>query len=439
MSSVASVRRLLTFGDLPADFRRLWVASASSNLADGIVRVAIAVIAVRLTSEPLLVAGVSIAGALPSVLVVLLAGVSADRFDRRRILFVAEGTRIATLVVVAVLAAVDGLSLPLLLVAAFVLGIQQTFYDATAATLVPLIVEARDITRGNSRFFAAEIVADVFVGPPLGGLLVAAGAVLAFGGSIIGYVIAIGGLVLMTGRYRVSRDGPRRSIVHDIAEGLRYLAFHPLQRVLTTMVAISNFAAMAFISVFALFALAPGPMGLSEAGYGVFLALFGIGSLLGTAIAPRVERRLGTARTLLTSAFIGALTYFVPALTPALVPVGLSIILAGTTALTWGVVNVSLRQRFVPREIYGRVQSGHRLAANLAGLLGGAVAGVAATIAGLQAAFVVAGVASLVSCLGWFWVNDRTVAAALAASPDPDVSKAAAELLGMDDGREALS
>ena len=55
---------------------------ASSNLADGIVRVALAVIAVDLTTEPLLVAAVAIAGALPSVLVVLFAGAFADRFDR---------------------------------------------------------------------------------------------------------------------------------------------------------------------------------------------------------------------------------------------------------------------------------------------------------------------------------------------------------------------
>ena len=432
MSSVASLRRELTFAGFPPDFRRAWTAMASSNLADGIVRVALAVIAVDLTTEPLLVAAVAIAGALPSVLVVLFAGAFADRFDRKRILFVAEVTRIGTLVIVMALAAVDGLGLPVLMVAAFVLGIQQTFWDATAVTLVPLIVEPRAITRANARFFAAEIIAEVFVGPPLGGLLVAAGAVLAFAGSIVGYVIAIVGLLLMTGTYRVGRGVPTRSIVHDIGEGLRYLAGHPLQRVLTTMVALSNFAAMAFSSVFALFAL--GPMGLGAAGYGVFLALFGVGSLVGTTIAAPVERRLGTARTLLVSAFIGSLTYFVPALTAHPLPIGVAIVVAGTTALTWGVVNVSLRQRFVPREIYGRVQSGHRLAANLAGLLGAAAAGVAATIAGLPAAFVVAGTASLLACLGWFWVNDRTVATALAESPDPGVAQAAAEVLGIDGG-----
>ena len=153
MSSVASLRRELTFAGFPPDFRRAWTAMASSNLADGIVRVAIAVIAVDLTTEPLLVAAVAIAGALPSVLVVLFAGAFADRFDRKRILFVAEVTRIGTLVIVMALAAVDGLGLPVLMVAAFVLGIQQTFWDATAVTLVPLIVEPRAIrarTPGSS-------------------------------------------------------------------------------------------------------------------------------------------------------------------------------------------------------------------------------------------------------------------------------------------------
>ena len=97
------------------------------------------------------------------------------------------------------------------------------------------------------------------------------------------------------------------------------------------------------ITVFALFAL--GPMGLGAAGYGVFLALFGVGSLVGTTIAAPVERRLGTARTLLVSAFIGSLTYFVPAVTAHPLPIGVAIVVAGTTALMWGVVNVSLRQR----------------------------------------------------------------------------------------------
>jgi MFS family permease len=412
---VALVHRTLGLDSLPADFRRLWWATGASNLADGILRIALAVTAVRLTSDPLLVAGVTIAGLLPLVLLVLVSGVIADRVERRRILIVAQSTRIATIGVLALLATLDAVTLPVLFVAAFVLGIQQTFYDTTSQTLVPVIVADRQITRANARLFAAEILTEVFVGPPLGGLLIAAGAVLAFGGTLVGYGIALAGVLLMTGTYRVRGAEMHGSIVQDIREGLSYLASHPLQRVLTSMVALSNFAGQAFIAVFALYAIAPGPMGLSEVGFGILLASFGIGSLFGTAIAERVERRLGTARTLLACQLVSALTYFVPAVTSEAILVGASIVVAGAAGMTWGVVNVSLRQRFIPRALYGRVQAGHRLAANLAGLAGGILAGIVGTVAGLPAAFAMAGIGSLLACLGWLWVNDRSVAAALAA------------------------
>jgi MFS family permease len=411
---VVVVHRALGLSSLPSDFRRLWWTSAASNLADGVLRVGLAVAAVRLTSDPLLVAGLTIAGLVPSVLLVLVSGAVADRVDRRRVMLVAQSTRVVALAAIVALAAVDGLGLPVLYAAAFVLGIQQIFYDTTAQTMVPLIVPPDRITRANARLFAAEILTEVFVGPPLGGALAAAGLVLAFGGAVVGYGFALVGLLLMSGTFRVPRSHAT-SMRHDILEGLRYLARHRLQRVLTLMVALANFAGTAFMSVFALYALAPGPMGLSEVGFGVLLSSFGVGSLIGTAIAERVERRIGTARTLLASAFISSLTFFVPALTAEPVLVGASIVVAGAAAMTWGVVNVSLRQRFIPRSLYGRVQSGHRLAANLAGLSGGLMGGALASVAGLPAAFVLAGLASLASCLGWIVVNDRSVAAALAA------------------------
>ena len=61
---------------LSADFRRLWSATLASNLADGIVLVSLPLAAVSLTTDPLLVASVAVAGSLPPVLLVLFAGVA---------------------------------------------------------------------------------------------------------------------------------------------------------------------------------------------------------------------------------------------------------------------------------------------------------------------------------------------------------------------------
>jgi MFS family permease len=65
-------------------FWRLWVSSGLSNLADGIAKIALPLIAVRFTRSPTLIAGLTFALTLPWLLFALPAGVLADRLDRRR-------------------------------------------------------------------------------------------------------------------------------------------------------------------------------------------------------------------------------------------------------------------------------------------------------------------------------------------------------------------
>ena len=76
-------------------------------------------------------------------------------------------------------------------------------------------------------------------------------------------------------------------------------------RPLAIMLGIQNMAFAAVFSVFVLYAVDPGPMGLSEAGFGVLLATLGVGSLLGTWLAVPAERRLGRVRTLVLSVVLG--------------------------------------------------------------------------------------------------------------------------------------
>ena len=69
---------------LRSSFNRLWLASALSNLADGVFQVALPLLAVTLTRSPSLVAGVVLAQRLPWLVMALPAGALADRLDRRR-------------------------------------------------------------------------------------------------------------------------------------------------------------------------------------------------------------------------------------------------------------------------------------------------------------------------------------------------------------------
>src|SRR4029450_12693149 len=89
-------------GRLGLAFWQLWSASALSNLADGLVKLALPLIAVTLTDSPGLVAGVTLAVTLPWLLFALPAGALADQIGRRIAMATAAVVRAAAMAVLAV-------------------------------------------------------------------------------------------------------------------------------------------------------------------------------------------------------------------------------------------------------------------------------------------------------------------------------------------------
>lgn len=113
-------------------------------------------------------------GALPKALVLLYGGALADRFDGRRTMILANLGRIVVLTVAAVVLLVWGLSLALLLTVAVVFGAVDALYTPASGTLPRRMVQSDDLVKLTAGSQLAHRLA-VFVGAPLGGLLVAAG------------------------------------------------------------------------------------------------------------------------------------------------------------------------------------------------------------------------------------------------------------------------
>src|SRR5207244_3472878 len=65
-----------------------------------------------------------------------------------------------------------------IVVATLLLGSCEVLHDNSAQTFLPTVVEDEDLEQANGQMYAAEIVANQFVGPPLASLLLAAGFVL---------------------------------------------------------------------------------------------------------------------------------------------------------------------------------------------------------------------------------------------------------------------
>jgi len=390
----------------------LWTSSGMSNLADGIIKVALPLVAIRFTQSPTLIAGLVFALTLPWLLFALPAGALADRLDRRRSMLGANAVR-ALLLGVLALTAVTGVgSIWVLYAVALCIGVAETIYDTSAQSILPQVVPRDRLSRANGRLHAAELTANQFIGPPVGGFLVAAGAALAFATPAALWVLAVGVLLLVRGPFRIQRE-QRTTMRADVAEGLRFLWRHRLLRTLGVMVGVSNFASNAVWAVLVLYAVGPASaMKMSEPTFGLLLTASAAGSLVGSLVADRIERWLGRARSLALTMIGAALSLGAPAVTANEVLVGAAFFVGGLTIAVWNVVTVSLRQRITPDRLLGRVNSGYRLLAWGTIPLGAAAGGLLAQLLGLRAVFAVMAVLTLTMIVGALKVTDEAMDAA---------------------------
>jgi MFS family permease len=401
---------------LGPNFHKALVASGFANLADGVLWVALPLLAVQLTRSPVLIAGVNLAARLPWLLA-LVAGALADRLDRRQTMVRVNLVRTVVLGGLALAVAADLATLAMLYAVALLLGLAETLFDTSAQSLLPALVSRDELTTANSRLFAVELVANTFVGPPLGGLLAAAGLAVAMGAPAAAYLAGAGCLALIVGSFRAAGAGQRGStrLRDEIAEGARFVWRHPVLRPLAIMLGVENMAFAAVFSVFVLYSVEPGPMGLSESGYGVLLATLGVGSLIGTWLAVPTERRLGRVRTLILSVILNAASLAVFVVTTSPVLVGISLAVSGVAIVLWNVVTVSLRQRITPDRLLGRMNAAYRLVGWGMMPIGSLLGGVLAEWLGLRPTFLVAAVITLAALVGFRWITEEAVARAEAA------------------------
>lgn len=394
------------------NFSALWGGSTASNLADGLIQVALPLLAAGLTGSPAAVAGVTFALTLPWLLFALLAGALVDRLDRRRTMVAANLLRAAAIGVLAGAVALDAVAMPVVYVAAFMMGIAETFADTAAQAILPAVVPGAQIEGANARLLGAQTVANGFIGPPLGGALAGLGIALAVGASAGMYLAAALALLLLRGAFRPAPAG-RRRLRAEIGEGLRFLGRHALLRTLALIVFVMNLGWAAWMSVVVLYAVSPGPMGLSSFGYGLLLTAIGVGGLAGTVVAVPAMRVLGR-RWAIGVDILGTIVMVgTPALTANPWLVGAAAVVGGVGATMWGVVVTSVRQQAVPDVLLGRVSSAFRLCGFGAFTVGSLLAGAIAEVAGLRAVFAVSAALSVVLFVPFFAVvTDQALAAA---------------------------
>ncbi|MEE6259909.1 MFS transporter [Plantactinospora sonchi] len=373
------------------NFIALWADAAVTNLADGVVKLTLPLVAVSMTDSPALVAGVTLANTLPWLLFSLPAGVLVDRVDRRRLIMTMAAARTLALAVLVGGILADLLPLSGLYAAALLLGTAEVFADTARMAVVPMVVSRGRMESAFAKLTATETAANEFVGPSLGGLLAAAGLAVALGFGGVGYAGALFALAIMTGRYRSDRHPGSATratgLRADIREGVRYVWRERILRTLLLVAGVASGCWAAWMAVIVVHAVTPGPMDLSRSEYGLLIGALGVGGVMGASVAPAVTRRLGRQVVLGTSMACFAVLLAAPAISSSPWLIAVTTFLGGAGAGAWNVAYSSLRALVVPDEMMGRYSGVSRLTSWGSMPLGALVAGFTAELVSVRAVF----------------------------------------------------
>src|SRR6266487_3132918 len=242
----------------------------------------------------------------------MTAGTQVDRWDRRGVMWRVDTGRF--LVVGALVVVLAGwASIWLRGAAGLLLGAGQVLFDSAAQAILPTMLarDPRRLERANSQLLGTQQVGEQLAGRPLGGLLFSLATAVPFAVDAVSFAVSSLLLITIPGRFAVAAGDapgaprPRRRLRAEIAEGLRWLLGHPLFRTMAVVVSVTNLSVSASDAILVLFALED--LKLYSVGFGLLLAGFAVGGILGSVVATRVSRLIGPGAVFVSALLVGAL------------------------------------------------------------------------------------------------------------------------------------
>lgn len=379
----------------------LWLARVFSTVGYHMLAVTIGWQIYELTNSAFDLGLVGLIQFIPAVVLTLLIGHAADRYDRRTIVRGTYALYALTAIVIAAALLTRTLNPDLLFAAVFLLGCGRAFELPTAHALVPVVVPAPLLSRAVASWTSANQVATI-CGPALGGLIYALSPLAVGGVCVVFFLVAIICMTLV----RVERPpAPREPpTLASVFAGFTYIA---QSRRLLGVVSLDMFVillggATALMPIFARDILEVGPVGL-----GLLRSAPGAGALVTAIVLANhpIERRVGVALFAVVAIF-GASTIVFALSTSFLLSLAALIVLGAADAVSV-VIRFTLVQIETPDEKRGRVSAINSLFVSSSNTLGEFRAGVTADWFGAIASTLIGGVGSLLVAGLWIlWFPD---------------------------------
>ena len=283
-------------------FALLWGGQTASVFGDAFFNLAVMWVVWSETQSTLLTAVVQAVWHIPDAIFAPLAGVLADRWDRKGIMVATNATAaVVVLSVAVVVIAVGHLPPVVAFVAVFKLNSLTAFLNPARASVMPSIVGRELIASAQGMFSTARQVASLVGSAAAGLLIAAAGAVWALVIDAVSFMFVTLCIAIaqIPGRTTMSSDESSqrlsvRSVALDLRDGWRTASRQPVVRALLwlgVLINVGSFMGPLWP------ALVQRQLGGGSVDYGLLEATGVAGGMLGGLLAGSIERRFGAGRT----------------------------------------------------------------------------------------------------------------------------------------------
>ncbi len=376
------------------DFIKLWTGQTISEIGSRITRDGLPLAAVLvLNASPAQMGFMTAVGAAAVLLMGLAAGGWADRMKRRPILITADLARAALLVSIPAAAYLGRLSMPQLYAVTALAGFCTVFFDVAYQTYVPALVERANLLEANSKLAMSSAAAEI-AGPGLTGVLVQLiTAPIAILFDAVSFLVSAASVWLIRKPEPAPAPPPEHHIPRETLAGLRFIFRHPMLRPVACFSATTYFFFGFIGPLYVLYAIRE--LHFPPALLGVLVALGGVGSLLGAALAPMAARRFGLGPTLIGSIVIVVACYAMLPLAHGPIAMAAAFVvvqqLGGDTAFTvFNINEVTLRQTVAPDHLLGRVNGAMQLLTRGIYPIGAVICGLISERAGVRGTIAIA-------------------------------------------------
>ena len=337
------------------DFWVLLSTQGISSIGDAVSFTALPLLVLALTGSGLAMGLVGALQTLPDLVFGMVAGVLADRADRKRMMFIADLGRAFLTALIPLSVLLGGPTMVVILIVAAPMSVLRSLFLAGYTASVPALVGRPMISKANSYFEAIYSIGYI-LGPAVAGVLastIGPGRTLAI--DAVSFGLSSIGLLFVRRDLRAPIDRPRERIVTEIREGIEYIAHHPILRTAILFWGATSILTAPLVTALAVHVTRD--LGYDAAVLGVILTGYGVGTVVGALITAKRATRRPVAPFLIGGNLVAAAGLVAIATVP-IVPVMVAVaVMSGIAQSLVLVTYVTVRAAYSPDELLGRIGS----------------------------------------------------------------------------------